>query len=169
MENQKTQQKKFFSLDGRKKKLVIVSLVILFIACIIGCRTSGARAIAYGQLMGAGNNISVVKDFEPISVVFAEATASRKNGYGTTYNALMKEAAQKGADAIINVSIAPTSGTFIRTWSGSALAIKYLDTVPGETPVIGRTPVMGEIAGPALLAHGAARHGGGRGFGRGRF
>jgi hypothetical protein len=163
MENQGTQKKEFFSLGGRKKKLVIVCLAILFVVGMIGFRITGTRAIGYGQLMGAGNNITVAKDFEPMGVVFAEANAGRRNGYGATYDALMKEAAQKGADAIINVSIAPTSGIFTKTWSGSALAIKYLDTVPGETSVIGRIPAMGEIAGTALLARS------GRGFGRGWF
>jgi uncharacterized protein YbjQ (UPF0145 family) len=42
-----------------------------------------------------------------------------------TYKTLIKEAAGKGADAIINVNILPAGSFFSRTWSGSALAIKY--------------------------------------------
>jgi hypothetical protein len=156
---------KIFSLQGKKKKVVIVCLAALLVFGIIGCRTTRARDIGYKSsiLMGTGNSGVVVKDFEPLEIVFAETSASRRNGYGTTYDSLMKEAAKKGADAIINVSITPTSGVFTKTWSGSALAIKYLETVPGETPVIGRTSAMGEIANTALLARS------GRSFGRGRF
>jgi uncharacterized protein YbjQ (UPF0145 family) len=40
----------------------------------------------------------------------------------------MKEAAQKGADAIINVNISSTGIFFNKKWSGSALAVKYLET-----------------------------------------
>jgi hypothetical protein len=77
-------------------------------------------------------------EFEPLGIVLVETVGSRRYGYGNTYDALIKEAAQKGADAIINVNISPTSGFFTKTWSGSALAIKYLDTVAaGETFILG--------------------------------
>ena len=146
MENQNSteQAKKGFNLHGRKKKAVIIGIAV-FLVFSFAARGIGFRgAMGWGNhgrghrgsvLMGTGNvignaaGISAVaaKDFEPVGIVFAEAEASRRNGYGTIHDALVREAAQKGADAIINVSIAPTSGVINRTWSGSALAVKYLD------------------------------------------
>ena len=85
--------------------------------------------------MGAGNLIGNIpgtstvaaKNFEPLGLIFAESSAGRRNGYGVVYDALMREAAGMEADGIINVSIAPVSGFFNRTWSGSALAVRYLE------------------------------------------
>lgn len=95
--------------------------------------------------MGSGNVAVAAKDFESMGIVFAESTAVTGNGYRATYNALMKAAAQKGADAVINVNIASTGVLFNRTWSGSATAIKYLDTVSGDISLaseIGNTALM---------------------------
>jgi hypothetical protein len=157
MENQETQKKKFFSLTGKKKVIAIVCLGILVWICIgslIGPRTMDNR---HGLLTRIDNTAVVVKDFEPLGLVFAESIATGRKGYGTTYDMLMKEAAQKGADAIINVNISPTKGVFNKTWSGSALAIKYLETVSAETSIIG------EVSNSGLLTQGR------RGFGRGWF
>ena len=141
MENQNSigqETKKGFNLHGKKKKVIIICIAALllfsFAARGVGLRSAfswgwgnrGWNVGGYG-LMNTGNTAIAVKDFEPMEVVFAESIANRRDGYGITYNALMKEAVAKGADAIINVSIAPTSGFFNRTWSGSALAIKYKD------------------------------------------
>jgi hypothetical protein len=82
--------------------------------------------LKYNSLTGIGNSSIAAKDFESLGIVFAEVSAGKREGFGTTYDALMKEAAQKGADTIINVNITSTRGFFNRTWSGSALAIKYL-------------------------------------------
>ena len=112
----------------KKKKIISIGMIALLLIGLIGCRaTPRAMDSRYNLVMGTGNSTVAVRDFEPMGIVFAEANASRRNGYGTIHDALIKEAAQKGADAIINVSIAPTSGVFNRTWSGSALAIRYLD------------------------------------------
>ena len=100
--------------------------------------------------MGTGNVAVAAKDFEALGIVFAESAVSRQDGYTTTYNALIKEAVGKGADAIINVTISSTGIFFNRKWSGSALAIKYLDTVGGETATVLQIPDR-------------------RGFGRNRF
>ena len=116
----------------KKKKVIVVGMIALLLIGLIGCRaTPRAMDPRYNLVMGTGNasGISAVaaRDFEPLGIVFAEATASRRNGYGAIHDTLVKEAVQKGADAIINVNIAPTSGHFNRTWSGSALAIRYRD------------------------------------------
>ena len=94
--------------------------------------------------MESGNVAVAAKDFESMGIVFAKTEAVSGNGYRTTYNALMNEAAKKGADAVINVNIAST-GVFNRTWSGSATAIKYLDTVSGDISL------AGEIGNAALM------------------
>jgi len=142
MENQDStpqEKKKFFNLQGKKKKIIIGIIAAWFLIGIIG-HSMGFRG-AWGNrghfLMGGGNVAVAAKDFQSMGIVFAESTAITGNGYRATYNALMKEAAQKGADAIINVNISSSGIFFNRTWSGSATAIKYLDTVSGDTPLIG--------------------------------
>ena len=149
MENQNStgqEVKKGFNLHGKKKRVIIICIAALllfsFVARGLGMRSTlgwGWGNRGWGNrgsvLMGrettignaAGTSAVAAKDFEPLGIVFAEANASRRNGYGATHDALMREAAGMGADAIINVSITPTSGVFNRTWSGSALAIKYLN------------------------------------------
>ena len=76
-----------------------------------------------------------VKDFEPVKLVFASTTVDSTSGAFMTYDALMKEAAQAGAHAIINVVIEDVKvcerdnssfNTVCQTTRyGSALAIKY--------------------------------------------
>jgi len=143
MENQNStpqEKKKFFNLQGKKKKIIIGIIAAWFLIGIIG-HSMGFRG-AWGNkgyfLMGSGNVAIAAKNFESKGIVFAESTASTGNGYRITYNALIKEAAQKGADAIINVNISSTGIFFNRTWSGSATAIKYLDQVSGDTPLMPR-------------------------------
>jgi hypothetical protein len=134
MENQNSEpqekqgKKKFFASLSRKKKVAIVVVVLVLIGMM-------GRGLAYswrGDYRGysfaeTGNVALVVKDFEPRGIVFADAAVTAWDGYRATYDALMKEAAKKGADAIINVNVS-TTGIFKRVWSGSALAVKYLDT-----------------------------------------
>jgi len=141
MENQNSvsqEKKKFFDGPGRKKKVIITVLVVLFLIGIIGRWGTFGAARGYRELypVGSGNVTLVVKDFEPRGIVFADAATTAWDGYRTTYDALMKEAAQKGADAIINVNISSTGIIFNRKWSGSALAVKYLDFLPEGNPVI---------------------------------
>ena len=140
MENQNSaeqEKKKFFSLDGKKKKVIIIVIAVLLLFNL-AARGFGLRsAMGWGNrghsLAGAGNISLAAKDFESLGVVLVESIAAGRDGYRAAYNTLMKEAAQLGADAIINVNISSPGGVFNRTWSGSALAIKYLDAVPGET------------------------------------
>ena len=155
MENQEQEPQKkgrCFASLSTKKKILIVSIFVLLLVGFVGCRTVGhTRHLGRNHYMGTGNIALAAKDFQPVGVVFAETAAVTREGYAITYNTLMKEAAQKGADAIINVSISPTGMPFGRTWSGSALAIKYLEPVSGET---GSTALWTPY---------------GRGFGRRRF
>jgi hypothetical protein len=160
MENSTTQEKKgLFAKFGKKKKVVIAVIAVLLLVGVVS-RGFAFRS-AWGNrgqfLMGTSHTLIAAKDFEPLGVVFAETTAGRRNGYGATYDVLMKEAAQKGADTIININISSTRGFFNRTWSGSATAIKYTGTVSGETSV------LTGIASTALLTRNE------RGFIRKRF
>jgi hypothetical protein len=142
MENQDStpqEKKKFFNLKGKKKKIIIGVIAVWFLIGIIihafGFRSAwGNRGYSF---MGNGNVPVAVKNFESMGIVFAESTGIAGNGYRATYNALMKAAAQKGADAVINVNISSTGVFFNRTWSGSATAIKYLDTVAADAFLIG--------------------------------
>ena len=136
MKNQNStmqEEKGFFSLLKRKKKVFIAGMAILLLLSMVGCRSASPRAMAAGNYLvtGTGAVALAAKDFEPLGIVFAETAASRRDGRAATFNMLVGEAAEKGADAIINVSISSTGRFFNRTWSGTALAIKYLDTVPG--------------------------------------
>ena len=84
-----------------------------------------------------------VRNFESVGLVFSEATFTindkgQMTGTGTfTYQALLKEAHKLEADAIINVAIDRKLEKVLdgkkmikkETWYGSALAIKYTDTV----------------------------------------
>ena len=132
------EKKKFFASLSKKKKVIIVCLAILVLIGMVGRWSTFGAARGYRgySFAGTGNVALVVKDFEPLGIVFAEAAAATRNGYRTAYDALMKEAAQKGADAIINVNILSKGIFFNRTWSGSALAVKYLDTVLEGNPGI---------------------------------
>jgi hypothetical protein len=142
--NSTGQEKKVFFQTNKGKKVIIICIAA-FLLFGFTARGLGMRSVmAWGHrdlanrnqhfmgLMervhgGSGISAATIKDFESLGIVFAESTAARKNGFGLTYEALMREAAQMGADAIINVNISPTSGFFNRTWSGSALAIKYMN------------------------------------------
>ena len=134
------EKKKIFNMQGRKKTVIIV-IIVVFLLFSLAARGFGMRAVfGWGDrghfnrsllsrgFVGFGNVTLAAKDFEPMGIVFAEITAGRRDGYGVTYDALMKEAAQKGADAIVNVNITTTRGFFTRNWSGSALAVKYRNT-----------------------------------------
>ena len=149
MENQNSTQKekkKFFASGSKKKKVIIAVIAVLLVSGFIGRGVVAHTAwIARGHpLMRTGNVTLAAKNFESMGIVFAEATGTRRSGYQATCDALMKEAAGKGADAIINVTVTPTGGWFNRTWSGSATAIKYLETIPSEITTM---PVLGTLNG----------------------
>ena len=170
MENVKSEtpeKKKFFNTPGRKKRVIITVLAVLLLTGFIGRGfIPGAWGWGrgtpgfWGSGSGAASGVAIAaKDFEPLGIVFVEDIGGAgRNGYGTTYDALMKEAAQKGADAIINVNVSSTRSSFKRTWSGSALAIKYLDTVSADgAAAIGPLGIVSDIANTALIARGFKR------------
>ncbi|MCL2411978.1 MAG: hypothetical protein FWC97_10095 [Treponema sp.] len=135
MENQNSttkEKKQFFASLSKKKKVIICIAVLLLIA--IGCRVaiSGIRSSRNNISMETGNVILMLKDFESLGIVLAEGTSSGRGWHRTAFDALMREAAEKGADTIINVNISSTRNFFTRTWSGSATAIKYLDITTDE-------------------------------------
>ena len=101
----------------------------------------------YHQNWGTFGEMTLVpmKDFEAVGLVFTEAqfrVDSKKGVFGNvfTYQALLKEAEKLEADAIINVTIdrrienvTMEKVTFRQeTWYGSALAIKYTNTILQE-------------------------------------
>jgi hypothetical protein len=132
-------EKNGFNLKGKKRKVIIICiaafLLLGFAARGVGVRNAtgwGHRGLAnrshlFMEFIGSGNTAVMSNNFESLGIVFAETNANRRDGHGVTHEALMREAAQMGADAIINVNISPTGGFFTRAWSGSALAIKYLN------------------------------------------
>ena len=156
-QNQEPQaKKKWFASLSRGKKIAIVVIAVLVLFNVVGRGIAfhagpgmrghhGQAAIAamHGGMRG-GNVALAAKDFEPLGIVFAENAASGRGGHAEAHNALMREAAALGADAIINVSISSTGWAFNRTWSGSALAVRYLETIPGE---IGNAPAFMQMPG----------------------
>ena len=148
MENQRN----FFALFGRKKKVLIISIaVLLLVGVLFRGFIFGSHIVSRGffstGIIGTGNVSLATKDFESVGIVFAEVSTATRDGYRKTYNALIQEAAEKGADAIINVNIS-SKREFLsksRTWNGSALAIKYRDAVPEGISV--------ETANSALFIH----------------
>ena len=161
-------KKKFFASPGKKKTVIVTVLAVLLLTGIggrgfvLGARDWNHRGLPFwgtGSFTLPGVALTA-KDFEPLGIVFVEdISATRRNGYGITYDALMKEAVQKGADAIINVNVSSTRSFFKRTWSGSALAIKYLDTVSVDGAVgAGPQGIISEIANTALIARGFKRN-----------
>jgi hypothetical protein len=134
MENQDSQEKKKF-FHGKKKKVIIAVIAVLLLFGFIGRGMAAHTAMtARGYpFMRTGDVTLAAKDFESMGIVFTESAASMREGYRQTYNALMKEAAQKGGDAVINITIASKKESGKRIWYGSATAIKYLDTIPGVT------------------------------------
>ena len=84
------------------------------------------------------------KDFEPVGLVFTESVARPVDGGGEifTFHQLLREANALGAHGIINVNIdsvevsRTVSGTeelVTRTYFGSALAIRFTETLPPHT------------------------------------
>jgi hypothetical protein len=115
------------------KKIAWLALVFTVIG-LGGCATTLKE-----NFSGKSENITVgAKDFAAVGLVFVEAVVTKGNGEKMTYDALMKAAAEKDADAIVNVAIdVKKDGTkFLwfyinpqETWYGSALAIKYTESI----------------------------------------
>jgi hypothetical protein len=134
MENQNLAsegKKKFCAVFGRKQVMIRAGLAVLL---LIGIPVRGSASRANRQMLFAGGAVTLAaQNFESLGIVFAEpVSARRRDGHGMIHNALMMEAAQLGADAIVNVSISSSGGRFSRTWHGSALAVRFLDTATDE-------------------------------------
>jgi hypothetical protein len=77
----------------------------------------------------SSNVVVMTNGFEPLGIIFVDSDTTGIKGYEATHNHLLRTAVNKGADAIVNVKIYST-GFFRKKWYGSALAVKYLNTVP---------------------------------------
>jgi uncharacterized protein YbjQ (UPF0145 family) len=115
----------------------ILGVALVFAIAVIGL--GGCATTMKENFSGKSENITVgVKDFTAVDLVFVETVVTKGNGEKITYDALMKAAAEKDADAIVNVTIdVKKDGTkFLwfylnprETWYGSALAIKYTESI----------------------------------------
>jgi hypothetical protein len=123
------------------KRIPVIPLV--FAIALAGCATSVKE-----NFSGKSENITVgAKDFTAVGLVFVETVVTDGNGEKITYDALMKAAGEKDADAIVNVAIdVKREGIKIlrflfnpvETWYGSALAIKYTEAIrERDAPVSG--------------------------------
>jgi hypothetical protein len=126
----------------------MAALALTFVMTAAGCTTTKSLS-RLNPVGGEYQNIKVPnKDFTAMGVVLAEYTAEGDGAGGEwgevyTYQKLLKEAKQLGADAIVNVVIegileAQTEKLFglktkqgmtKTTWLGSATAIKYTDSL----------------------------------------
>ena len=122
------QEEGFFFRHRRKRRLIIGSLIVLMFFSLIGGRAMGFRQMHPRSAMVLMGSSATHRagDFESMGIIFAEAQEIGRNGYGMVHDMLIREASSRGADGIINVHISPTGGIFNRTWTGSALAVRYL-------------------------------------------
>ena len=130
--------------------LVILSVFLVTTGCETYPATSTQTVTFSNDGIFGEASLIPIKNFETRGLVFTQAELEKiekpdRYGYTTeytvkgdvfTYQELLKEAQKIGADAIINVTIDSVtrsdSGTI---WYGSALAIKYTDILPPNTPV----------------------------------
>jgi len=127
-------------MKNKSSVWVILTLITLIAFAATGCFSSPPSAHTYGENKGKFGELTrtPAKDFVSMGLVFSEASLtnpSSKNNPGQIfmYQALLQEAKKVGADAIINVVIDKktqiTENDKTETWYGSALAIKYTDTL----------------------------------------
>ena len=120
---------------------IIVSLALIMLP-MMSCMTNELKA----RYEGTTYDIAIpAKDFEILGVVRVETTVSRNdtrsrgNGEFITYDALLKAAEAKGGNGIVNVMIdkrvTTSSSNITDTYYGTALAIKYTNTVTPNTPI----------------------------------
>jgi hypothetical protein len=119
--------------------LLTASAVLVF----TGCLSSGTVAVDRDNNGPFGQHFRTpVKDFVTMGLVFTENQFQVDSGGSLkgdifTYQELLKKAQALGGDAIINVVIEQRydtestglSSTRKETWYGSALAVKYTDTL----------------------------------------
>lgn len=150
----------------KNKVLFLGTLIAIAGIMLTGCFSSipvvtTTAEVNYRNWGAFGENAIIpVKDFESKGLVFTEVQfqiteQGTIEGNVFTYQALLKEAAKLGADAVINVTIdkrtEKVSSGFGKktnkqeTWYGSALAIKYTNVLPLEnqdTPITNRPRIF---------------------------
>jgi len=137
------------------KYVKTVLIVLALVSVLAGCGTTSTSSSYSMKVPSSGviRDISITaKDFEPIGLVFVEAVIENGNGEMLTYDALLKAAAARGGNGIVNVMIdvkrerheatsssmlgGSTSRVTIKeTWYGSALAIRYTTTPAPNAPM----------------------------------
>ena len=120
------------------KKIVTVFACLVCCCLFNGCFQQKTQSVRGGLVTGTFQDAYITaKDFEPVSLVFAETVINNASSSVMTYDALLKEAHKLGAHAIINVVIEDVricesdsfSSACVTTRYGSALAIKYTNVV----------------------------------------
>ena len=137
----------------KSKFLILVMLIVVsgILISFTGC-ASGAVSWRNEGRFGELSTLPI-KDFDPLGLVFTDveflvSSKGQINGEVFTFYQLLREAQKLGADTIINIVIdkrtdSTTSGmTAYRRemWYGSALAIKYLDSITNSTEVVTNDP-----------------------------
>ncbi|MDR2020211.1 MAG: hypothetical protein LBQ14_05520 [Treponema sp.] len=127
----------------RKVHFVVILLITSAAFVFTGCLSSGTVAVNRNSNGPFGQNFRTpVKDFVTVGLVFTENQFQVDSGGSFsgdifTYQELLKKAQERGGDAIINVVIeqrydtenSVLGSTRKEIWYGSALAIKYTDTL----------------------------------------
>ena len=122
------------------KSFVWAALIIGVAFATVGCMTGQSQISGENNGNFGEHTRTPVKDFESLGLVFTETQVTNSSAFGVdssgqifTYQALLREAHHLGADAIINVVIDKKThaATNARqeTWYGSALAIRYTETL----------------------------------------
>ena len=133
-------------------KYFLISLFFIFVSCI-----SNTPVVDYSfPHIGSSNNASiVVKNYETLGIIFVKSTEvidgnGNHTGSKITYEMLMLEAQELGADDVINIRIDVNQkedfafgGELIKTtfnYTATALAIKYTTALAVLEGNIGNNP-----------------------------
>jgi hypothetical protein len=127
-------------------KFKVFGVVVLLSVLMLSL--NGCVSVYKYNVSGQHDNVAVaVKDFEPKGMVFVTTSILKgslpfqpDDGEKVTYELLLKEAQKVGADAIVNVTMNVETdrltlfrvipwGQKTETWTGSALAIAYTESV----------------------------------------
>jgi hypothetical protein len=147
----------------------IIAIAIIGFTVLSGCASTDSEGASRKQAYtGFISDISIpAKNFDVVNLVFVEAVIENGNGESLTYNALLRAAQEIGGNGIVNVMIdvkretqtttttsllgGSSNTKHIETWYGSALAIRYTNTLPPDTPLstTGRTLAGGSSGSSA--------------------
>ena len=118
----------------------IIAFVAVIMLSVVGCSTISVKESESGYAPSVG---ITVKDFEALGVVRVQTVIDDKgNGERITFDALLREAEKLGGNGIANVTIDKQSEIKVSpfgrspgttTYYGSALAIKYTNTIANAT------------------------------------